>query len=345
MNRLGLIAKTTYLTAALVLPGCIIDHGLGETAEESGGTGLEDSSDGTATPPDPSATSGAPSTTADPSFTSGSDATATDGDPTSTSSDDATATDSDPSETDGDPICELDPDYVRWMFDDTNLAPLTGIPASFAAILSGECTVGEIVETPGMEGDPFWAIPMQCTLSGRIDGDPMVMGDFSPTIQMTGTVPVAEVTDLLAQPVRLSVVLDWWGMGWNGWVVVEDLEGVPLLDLFHAEHVDPISSTWGLEVAELLAGEPWHKGLHVGTTEGECGGPLTTCSDEPRAITVGWIEESPLVLHPYQEGTVGTPFEELWIRASVTAAHSFPMPTCTDMPLASYAMAAWAGTP
>ncbi|MCX4241582.1 hypothetical protein [Paraliomyxa miuraensis] len=326
----------TCLGAALALPACIVTHDLGETAEDTGGA--SEDTGGTEMPPDPSATSGVPTSATsgeadeppDPSV--GSDGTdGTDGDPTTGDT--------------GDPGCEQDPEYARWLFNGQGIAPLQGIDPQFAAILTGPCTVGEVVETPGQEGDPTWTIPLQCTLSGRLDADVMFEGDASPVIEMTGTVPAAEVVDSIGDQVWLSVVLEWWGMGWNGWVMLEDGQGAPVLDLFDAEYVDPIDSSWGLEVSDMLGGAPWHKGMGVGTTDSQCGGPITKCNDEPMAITAGWIEESPLVLHPYQEGMIGTPFPEQQMRVSVTSAHATPMPTCTDTPLASYAMAAWAVTP
>jgi len=134
-------------------------------------------------------------------------------------------------------------------------------------------------------------------------------------------------------------------MGWNGWLVIADQAGMPLLDLVDAEHVDPTSSSWGVEVDQMLGGQPWHKGMAVGTVPAECGGPITECNDEPMAITVDWIDGTPLVLHPYQEGTIDTPVPGQQMRVSVTSAHAMPMPTCLDQPQASHAMAAWVVTP
>jgi hypothetical protein len=42
---------------------------------------------------------------------------------------------------------------------------------------------------------------------------------------------------------------------------------------------------------------------------------------------------------------VGTDVEELTLHVSATSANATPMPACTDTPLASYAMAAWAVEP
>jgi hypothetical protein len=52
-----------------------------------------------------------------------------------------------------------------------------------------------------------------------------------------------------------------------------------------------------------------------------------------------------MVLHAGQAGWVGTDVEELTLHVSATSANATPMPACTDTPLASYAMAAWAVEP
>lgn len=326
-RRLALIP---CLGALVALPACIVTHGLGETAEATGGS---DDASGGETNPDPSATSGQSGTTAEPT----SEGTSGGSDETTAGTDDST-TDT------GEPGCEQDPDYVLWQPNGTSFSPLAGVDAAFVAILVGECTVGEIVVAEPKTGDPVWSVPLQCSLAGRFDGA-LVEDDFAPVIEMTGSVPPTEVVASIGQDVRLRVVLDWWGMGWNGWVVLERLDGTMVLDLVDAEYLDPTSSTWGEQVLEALAGESWHGALALGVADAQCGGPETKCNDEPRAIEVGSLEETPLLLHPWQEGLVGTGIEELQYRVSVTSASATPMPTCTDQPLASYRVAGWAVEP
>ncbi len=324
MRRIGLIP---CLGAVMALPACILTHGLGETAEETGssaGTGSE-------TDPEPSGTSGNSQ-----SGTSVGDPTAT-GQVPGTGTDDAT---DDANATDGDPSCAQDPDYVRWQPNGTSFSPLAGVDASFVAILDGQCTVGEIsVATPEV-GDPVWSVPLQCTVHGRIDGDAEVEGGLAPVIELTGTVDYNEVTQALGDEVRLKLVLDWWGMGWNGWLVLENASGLELLDLVQAEYVDPISSTWSEQVGDVMPG-PWRSNLAVGVAESECGGPQTKCNEEPRALNVGIGPDFLLLLHEGQEGIMQSQGPSDLYRASVTSASATPEPTCTDMPLADYGLAMW----
>lgn len=333
MTRLGLIP---CLGAVLALPACIVTHGLGETAEGTDGSG-----DGTGTgtgadtEPDPSATSGQPGTT-DP--TSSSAESTSVGPATATDGETDTATDG---ETDGTPSCELDPDYVRWQFNGVSFSPLAGIDASFAAILDGDCTVGEITVAVPEVGEPVWSVPLQCSLQGRLDGDGEFAGELSPVLEMTGSVDYGEVTQTFGQEVRLKVVLDWWGMGWNGWLVLEHPNtGDQLLDLAEAEHVDPYSSTWARQVGEVFGG-PWRSNLSVDVAEDECGGSAGECNDEPRALRMGIGPDRHLLLHEGQEGIMSDQSGLFLYRASVSSARAIPKATCTDTPLGRYVFALW----
>lgn len=331
MNRLLLI---TSMGAVLALPACLLEHDLGETAEDSGsggGTGT-----GPELPPDPSATSSAVT------FPTSGGEEGTDEPP-----DPSGATDPDPPATDSgvEPGCEQVPDIVGWGPEASDSEPVVGMEIGEIAILSGECTVGTVIEGTGQGNDPAWTLPLDCMLSGRLDADPMFVGAMSPQLAFHGTVPSSEVLGSFGEQVQLSVVLDFWGFGWNGWVVIESLEGTPLLDLVSAEYLDPTESTWGLEVEERLAGEAWHDELMLGTTEAECELPTGTCGSEDVALTVAWGEAEPLLLHPWQEGTIGTPIPELQIRTSVRKAYVNPQPTCTDTTLSGFGLAAWAVMP
>jgi len=332
MNRFGLIP---CLGALLTLPGCIVTYGLGETAEEtSDGSGEGTAADtDSATNPDPSATSGQPGTT-DPSTSVAEEGTGQVPDPTDDGPDTAT---------DGEPSCEVDPDYVRWQFNGTRFSPLAGIDASFLAILQGSCTVGEIVEAVPEVGDPVWSVPLQCSLQGQLDGNAEFAGELAPVLELTGTVHYAEVVSTFIQgsDVQLGVVLDWWGMGWNAWLVLESANsGDQLLDLVSAEYVDPYSSTWSEQVGNVFGG-PWRSNLSVGVAEDECGGSAGECNDEPRALRVGIGPDSQLLLHEGQEGIMSSEALFLLYRASATSARAIPEPTCTDLPSASYGLAIW----
>jgi hypothetical protein len=331
MIRLGLIS---CLGAALVLPACIVTHGLGETADEGTGSG-EGSAGETDTDADPSATGEMPGTT-DPSAT---------GEVPGTTDPSDTATDGEPdtgNDTGDMPHCEPSPEHMAWSFNGASFAPLAGIEASFLAILDGDCIIGEITEVVPEDGDTRWTIPLQCAAVGQIDGDAAFAGEVSPVIELRGNVSFGEIVQLSGLDVRLKLVLDWWGMGWNGWVVLEftNGDGIVLLDLVNAEYVDPIESTWVRQVGNVLPG-PWRKNTSVSVIDDQCGGPVGKCGDEPHALRFGIGPDSPLTLHEGQEGTMSNVALLHQYRVSVTSARENPMPTCTDTPLGAYAFVAW----
>lgn len=308
MRRLGFLPLVSALVA---LPACIIEHGLGETAEDSGNSG-QSSSD----------TSGGPSTSSDPS------------------GDDPTTGEDPPGG--GNLLCDPHTDSVIWVSDLT-LTP--GLDPSFLALLDGPCTAGEAILVDA--GDySLWELPLECSLGGRLDDDVDFSGDFSLTILLYGSVPGSELFGSVQGPLQLRMMLDWRGMGWNSWLVLErEEDGAPVLDLTFAEYLDPIDSAWGQEVSDRLGGEPWHGGLSMVAQETECGGDGTECNDQPMAVSVGWGAVASLLLQPFQEGTVGTDIEELQIRTSLTESHATPMPACLDHPQGGYHVVSWAVEP
>lgn len=331
MIRLGLIS---CFGAALALPGCIVTHDLGETADE-GGSGSGEGSAGE-TDPDPSATSGQPGTT-DPSDTATGQVPGTT-DPSATATDGETETSNDTGDV---PDCEPDPEHMRWQPNGESFAPLAGIDASFLAILDGDCLIGEISEAVPEVGDTVWTIPLQCSAQGQIDADTEFAGEISPVIELHGNVFFGEIAQLSGQDMRLKLVLDWWGMGWNGWLVLESNNtGIVILDLVNAEYVDPIESTWVEQVGNVLPG-PWRSNTSVSVIDDQCGGAVGKCNDEPRALSLGIGPDSLLTLHEGQEGTMENAALLMQYRAAVTSARANPMPTCTDTPLGSYAFVTW----
>jgi hypothetical protein len=334
MTRLGLIP---CLGAVLALPGCIVNYGLGETAEGTTDGSGEGTGGETDTDDDPSATSGQPGTT-DPS------AEGTGQVPEPTDEGPATATDGDTEgDTDGEPSCTLDPDYVRWQFNGESFSPLAGVDASFLALLLGDCTVGEITVAVPEVGDPTWSVPLECSLQGQIDGNADFAGELALVLDMTGTVDYGEVVSTFPEhaDVRLKLALDWWGMGWNGWLVLENVNtGVQLLDLVEAEYVDPYESTWTRQVGEVFSG-PWRNNLSVNVAADQCGGAVGECNEQPQSLQVGIGPDWYLQLHDGQEGTMSNDAVLQQYRASVTSARAIPEPTCTDLPLAAYSSAIW----
>lgn len=332
MIRLGLIS---CLGATLALPACIVNHDLGETAEEGGGSGEGSAGE---TDPDPSATSGQPGTTDPTDTATGEVPGTTDPSATATDGDTDTSTDTDTGEASS---CDHDPEYLRWQLDDSGLSALAGIDASFVAILNGDCTVGEMTVSVPEEGDPMATIPLQCSLQGQLDGDASFAGDLSPSLELRGTIDFEEVAQVLGQDVRIKLVLDWWGMGWSGWLVLEHPNtGVQLLDLVHAEYLDPYASTWSRQVGEVF-GAPWRANISVGEVDDDCALVLGPCNELSHALQLGIGPDSQLLLHEVQEGTMSNEDLFLLYRASLTTARENPMPTCTDTPLGSYVLSMW----
>lgn len=322
LPSLGLIC------AALALPACIIDTGLGETAEGDG-SGDGSGTDGGTDDPDPSATSGQPPTATSDSSGEGGVTT----DPTDTEG-----------ETEGEPGCEQGEDWVVWA--DDFFEPLPGIEAS-TAILEGPCTLmGTFSGSP--DGVSYeWEIYLECTMSGRLDGDPNVVDQLvTPTLRGFSARPLEQWLPFFETDLRLRLMLDWWGMGYNRYAVLHRGDDV-MLDLVSAEYVDPRDGPgWVEELDALLGAEPWHDRIYVGATDAECGTAMGKCGEDPRAIELDWeVAGGGIFLHAGQQGAFGTTVEELMYQAWVQAASDISVPMCTDTPLGDYRFTLWAVEP
>lgn len=321
MNRSGLCS----LSLAALLPGCIAVHSLGDTAEASSGG-------------DPPISTHEGSASTDGGLSG--DETTVPGDSSSTGEPPDPETDS--SGTGAAPGCEPGIDVVvlaEPRFPDA----IPGIEASFVAILEGDCDVG-VPRRGG--GDPaLLSLPLACALSGRVDGDgELVDQPFSPVLEILSHPEPSVLLGSLGETARLRLVLDWWGMGWNRWLVLERDEGTLVLDLIDAEYLDPTDSSWGPEV-EALIGVPWHGALDLDVGASACGDRPGECGAEPRALSISWSGVGGIALHDQQQGSVGTPIEELMYQAWVEVAAEVPTPQCTDHPLATFQAALWAMQP
>jgi hypothetical protein len=324
MKRLGLIP---CLGALLALPGCIVTYDLGETAEESsGGSGDgSGSTDGTSvgTNPDPSATSGQP-----PGTTTFEEGSAT-----------ATAGESGDETGEAEPGCDAAVEHMTWRLGLAPQAPIEGIDVAFGAVLQGDCTVGEmVVMVPEDFGDPIARIPLECSLAGWLDGDSTFLGAMSPVLELTGTIDFEEVAQVLGQDLHVKLALDWWGMGWSGWFVLEHpTTGVALLDLVSAEYLDPIDSSLGGQVGEILD-TPWRPHLTVSTQDDPCALTPGQCNEVQRRLQFG-LGRDTLALSERQADTLSD--EELFLlyHTSVTWSRDVSEPTCTDTPLGIYVLA------
>ena len=319
----------TLLSTSLVLPACVIDHDLGETAADEGTSG-SDSDDSTG--PDPSATSGQ---TTGPGDSSGSaEVTTSPGNPTDPSD---TQTDT------GEPgDCEPGELWVQWA--DPFPDPMPGIDPTFAAVLSGSCTLSGMFSSS--LGGQFnqWELYLDCTLSGRVDGDGEIVDQaFMPTIAGTSAIPAEQWLPFLdEQPLQLRVVLDHWGMGWSRYLVLER-DSTVVLDMVDGEYVDPLDGlSWTDDIMQLLEGEPWHGPLTASTEDAYCGQGVGKCGQSPRALELGWAGGETIGLHDGEDDFFGTAVPELSYHASVASAQDLSMPLCTDMPLGDYRFSVWA---
>lgn len=319
MIRLGLIS---CLGATLALPACIVTHGLGETAEESSDGSGTDGTDGTSmgTNSDPSATSGQP--------------------PDTGSSEGGVATTTGEETGEAEPGCDAAVEHMTWQLGLAPQAPIEGIDVAFGAVLEGDCTVGEMtVMVPEDFGDPIARIPLACSLAGWLDGDQAFLGERSPILELTGTIDFEEVAQVLGEDIHVKLALDWWGMGWSGWFVLEHPNtGVALLDLVSAEYLDPTESPLGGQVGEVFD-LPWRPHLTVSTQEDDpCALTPGSCGEVQRRLQFG-LGRDTLALSERQADLLSD--EELFLlyHTSVTWSRDVSEPTCTDTPLGIYVFA------
>lgn len=329
----------TVLSASLLLPACVIDHGLGQTDTEVGSDDDGTDTDAQDSGVDPSATSGQLPTATSEDGGPG-DASASVGSATATSDDGGSSEDG------GGSDCDPYPEWLQWTNTPGSFDPVVGIDASFSAALGGHCWLLDI-QTEDSRTD----LTFDCVLSGRIDGDPEVVDQqFSPTFSVTSASPIAQwfpVADATTSGLDVRVVLDHWGMAWSRWAVFEQGDDI-LMDLVDGEYIDPTESTVNPAAIEnILQGEPWHGSLTLGTDEAYC--PVVIgedCGEQPQALTIAWEQDSPqLYVHAARGGIVFTPVEELMYQVYANSVSAIPRPTCTDTPLGDYRFALHALTP
>jgi len=298
-------------------PGCIIDHGLGETASESSsgsGPGNDTADSGTT-----GGTQG--SDTVDPSITS------TGGDDPSFTS----GAESDGTDTESFPFCPSVGGTV--VMSDVSLDPAP----SDSAVLTGSCSASVFDEEP-IPGIHEWQIELSCTLSGRLDDDPSVV-DLPSVVTLDGTVSSDLqdwIPDIEGQPLSLRLVLDRSGESWNRYVVLYRGDQV-MIDAVHAEHIDPLDGPRLLEdIAAMLGAGTWHDTLEVGLTDADCAGVQTFCLDHHQAVAIGWngggdeVIANPNEHHTFDSGVPGLSYE-----ISVVSAIEHPMP-CEGLRPADY---------
>jgi hypothetical protein len=323
---------------ALLLGGCVVDHDLGGSAEGSSGTAA-DTMD-----PDggPDGGPGGQTSTSGPT-SDGSTGAVDTGDATAT--DTATATATDDGSTGEPPFdCEPSPDFVRWTPSDF-VDPIPGVEASFAAVLGGPCTSSVLVDKAAEI--PTWSVVLDCTLGGRVDGDPAA-GPFAATVSLdfTSSMDDAAILGSLSTDVDVRIVADWWGMGWDRWVVVSRPDGTVVLDVADAQAPDPEGFTsWDEDLQVLLGGQAWHGDIGVGIEDTPCEPTDGECGEDSRRLLYTWDGAPAVDLETGQIGTFGTPVRELAYGVYVESAFAVPTPVCTDTPLGFYRTSMWAIEP
>ncbi len=330
MRNLGLLL---LCGAASGLWGCVVDHELGDT-DSADGPGTGNGPGGTGSSGDGGSQS---NTSTPPGTDSGSDDASTD-----SGSDDGSTTGTSQ-------VCFRDEDFV---FMESDGDPFVGLSANFAVVLGGTCTAA--VEAFDTIDTYLWEVDLSCTVSGRIDQDDQVVdAPLELSLHYASFLPSEAFTGSLASTMQLRLVADWWGMGWNRWVVLERADGVIVLDSFDGQIIDPLESSLAEDVAQLLGGDlgegeppaPWHGELVMDLAEADCALDVSTCGAEARGLEVGW--QSPSVTLDHAKGTtaIGTTVEELAYGVFAESVIEHVPPTCLDTPAFELSVTAWAIEP
>jgi hypothetical protein len=332
-----------FVFGGLGFSGCLVDHKLGETAGDGSesGSGSGSGSSGASTLGTDDGSASQSNTSAQPSDDEGSSSSGfpgegTDPGPTEGSSDDGVPDD-----------CPLGPDSVRFQWEGSTFDPVFEATATESAALGGACAMATDVEQIASDpGEYVLHLSLECVLDGAIDGEPVVAQALSFAFDMyAADLDPAALPISTAQDVELRLATELWFKGWDTWFVITRGDGTILLDVVAGSTTDPSESGVGVEVAELLDGEPWHGGLVVNAAPTDCVLSENPCGGEPRAIELGWNGTPQTEVEVEQLGMITTDIEETWYRAHVRAAHVYTRPKCTDLPAADFRVSVWAEEP
>ena len=226
-------------------------------------------------------------------------------------------------------------DFLAWQ---EGLDPLQGVDASFFAALVGPCTVSDRSDEQGPDFAVTTTVVLDCTFDGRIDGQTELSGE---AMQITTgfTRMGADIGLQADQDVQVRFVAQWWGMGWDRWLVVESDTGALLVDAVAGEYADPDATT-NAAVAEVFGTDPWHGSFVIGTEESGC--PVSDeCNAVARAMSAAWDGLDGVTLDGGHTADVPTPLDSAQYRFSVGDARAWPEPACTDLPVADYRAVLW----
>ena len=251
----------------------------------------------------------------------------------------------------GGDICIADDDFL-FLSPSDFVDPFPGLTANFAVVLGGSCTTS--VEALDSVQTYLWQVDLDCTLSGRIDADAAIVDQpFVFNLTYESAQPPETFTGSLAASMDLRIVADWWGMGWDRWVVLERPDGVIVLDSFDGQLIDPLDSEYAEEVAQLLGGDlgmgeppaPWHGELAVELAPADCTLEMPSCGGEARSFDVGWQTPSTILAHGQGTTGIGTTVEELAYGVFAQSVIEHVPPVCLDTPAFELAFTAWAIEP
>ena len=268
--------KMRSLVSSLVLlacSGCVVPHSLGMSESESddaGGDGEGGSESGGTGGVSMSDTGGGDSGEG-----------GTDQPTTSATTDNPPSEDGEDIDSDGDDSsgggdeCNPLSEQFLWGWESMDLEGGENIWNS-EALLAGECDVVFIDSDPLEPSIKGFAL--SCIFDGRTDGTDVTGVEVTPFFAAGGDLvqealearlPAYEGAE--AVPVYVKLAQSNWGMGFDTWFVVADLDGTVLFDGVMAEEVDPADDIFLENDFEVLPDLlPWHGALSLAMVETDC---------------------------------------------------------------------------
>lgn len=340
--------KTRSLVCSLVLlgsGGCVVPHSLGMSEAESadeGGEGGSSSGD----------TGGVSMSDTGGGVSDGdggeSGPVATDGEDTGpTMPTSADVDDGDGEESGGFDECNPPGEQFLWLWDSMDFE-------GGENLWTGEVLVSGLCDLIYVDSDPLdpsiKGFAMSCMVDGRMDGTDVSGVEITPFFAAGGGLVQEALEARLptVEPVettlRLKLAQSNWGMGYDTWFVLEDLEGTVWFDGVSAEEVDPADDIFlenDFEVLpELL---PWHGALTLAVAETDCD---LFADDECGGVQQRLLATGPELEFPTVGLEVGTSGSILGaagpLNVFLNDALDYSEATCTDHPLALVRYASYA---
>ena len=341
--------KTRSLVCSLVLlgsGGCVVPHSLGmseaESADEGGDGGSSSGGTGGVSMSDTGGGVGDGDGSA-----SGGMMTASDGGPTMPTTADVDDGDGDAESSGGFDQCNPLGEQFLWLWDSMDFQ-------GDEALWTSEVLVSGLCDLIFVDSDPLdpsiKGFAMSCTVDGRMDGTDVAGIEITPFFAAGGDLVQEALEARLptVEPVettlRLKLAQSNWGMGYDTWFVLEDLDGNVWFDGVSAEEIDPADDVIlenDFEVLpELL---PWHGALTLTVTDTDC--------DLFADVECGGVQQALFAAGPELEfptvglevGTSGEiPGAAGPLNVFLNEALDYSQATCEDHPLALVRYASYA---